>query len=428
MKIQAFGIVALLLLAVIAAVPANAALSPLGITVNDVKVDGNSITANQTVKTNFERDSELELKISLQTDSSSTVEDVVVQAFITGAKDSISDETDAFDVQANTIYTKTLSLTVPERTTDREYQLRVIVSSPNSDTISYVYPLMVSAVDNSVAIKDVTFSPNDKVIAGRAMTAVARLKNYGQKDETDVKVVFSIPELGIQETDYVDTIDEDDTVSTEEVLLRIPASTKSGEYTVKVDVYFNDYDDKTSATYVINVAGDDQAASATGLSGKTTIAVGLQTQSVAKGENGVIYPLSLTNGASSAKTYTLTVSGADGWAVTKVSPSNVLILNAGETKQAYVYVAANENAATGEHVFSVDIRVGNDVVQQVPLKADVLESANNSAWAGVKKALSVGVILLVVLIIALGAVVIYQRKFKSADETKEDEQIAQTYY
>ena len=234
--------------------------------------------------------------------------------------------------------------------------------------------------------------------------------------------------MGIQETDYVDTIDEDDTVSTEEVLLRIPASTKSGEYTVKVDVYFNDYDDKTSAAYVINVAGDDQAASATGLSGKTTVAVGLQTQSVAKGENGVIYPLSLTNGASSAKTYTLTVSGADGWAVTKVSPSNVLILNAGETKQAYVYVAANENAATGEHVFSVDIRVGNDVVQQVPLKADVLESANNSAWAGIKKALSVGVILLVVLIIALGAVVIYQRKFKSADETKEDEQIAQTYY
>ncbi|MEK6886577.1 MAG: hypothetical protein AABW88_01975 [Nanoarchaeota archaeon] len=428
MKIQVFGMIALLLFAIIVAVPANATLSPLGITVNDVKVEGDSITANQTIKTNFERNSDLELKISLQTDSSATVEDVVVQAFITGARDKISDETDAFDVQANTVYTKTLSLDVPERTANGEYQLRVIVSSPNSNTISYVYPLLVSPIDNSVAIKDVTFSPNAKVMAGRALTAVARLKNYGQKDENDVKVVFSIPELNVQETDYIDSINNDDTESTEEVLLRIPATAKSGTYDVEVNVYFNDGDDRTSAVFPLIVEGDDYAAQAvSGLSGKTIISVGLQTQSVARGENGVIYPLSLTNGANVAKTYTLSVSGTDGWAVTKVSPSNVLILNAGETKQAYVYVAANENSAVGEHVFSVDVKVGNDVVQQIPMKADVLESAG-SAWAGVKKALSVGVILLVVLIIALGAVILYQKKFKPADETKEDEQIAQTYY
>jgi hypothetical protein len=428
MKIQAFGIIALLLLAVIAAVPVNATLDPLGIVVNSVKVDGDSITGNQTIKTDFQRDSNMELKVSLQTDGSTTVNNVVVQAFITGAKDSISDETKPFDVQANTVYTKTLSLTVPERTADGQYQLRVIVTSANSNTISYVYPLLVSALDNSIAIKDVTFSPNDKVIAGRAMTAVARLKNYGQKDENDVKVVFSIPELNVQETDYVDTIDKDQTVSTQEVLLRIPETAKTGAYTAKVEVFYNDYDDKSSATYTINVDGDALAAeAATGLTGKTTVAVGLQTQTVARGENGVVYPITITNGANVAKTYTLSLSGAADWATTKVSPSNVLILNAGETKQAYVYVSANENSVVGEHVFSVDLKVGNDVVQQIPLKADVLESTKSNAWDSVKKVLSVGVVLLVVLILVLGAVILYQKKFKTEDN-KEDEQIAQTYY
>lgn len=427
--IKAFGIIAVLFLALFGAMAsANARVDPLGIQVIDVKVDGDSLTANQTVKTEFERDSELEVKVQLQTDGTTTVNDVEVSAFITGNKDSVSETTKPFDVAPNTIYTKSLTLTLPERILDREYQLRVVVTSPNSDTIDYVYPLNIAAVENSIAIKEVTFSPNNQVVAGRALTAVARLKNYGKVDEDDVKVVVSIPELGVQETDYINEIEKDDTVSSEEVLLRIPANAKTGDYDVEVTVYYDDYDEKTKSVSTIHVVGDDQAAQATGSSaGKTTIIVGPQAQTVARGENGVVYPITLSNSANTAKTYTLDISGAADWATTKISPSNVVILNAGETKQAYVYVAANENAAVGEHVFSVDVKSGNDVVQQIPLKADVLESAKSSAWDGVKKALQVGVILLVVLIVVLGIVIAYQRQKKS-DNVKEDEQIAQTYY
>ena len=424
MKTQIFGIVAVLLLAIFA-VPAFAAET---FTVSNFAVyaDGVPIQETQGYRV-ISRDSDLPIKVLFT--SNNDINDVTVRVSITGNKDDIEDESSLFDVVSTKEYAKSFTLELPQRTNTNDYLLKVEVSGPNTLPIIKTYPLAVEANDYSVMIKDVVFSPSDKVSAGRALTAVARLKNYGQDTEKDVKVVLSIPELDVQETDYVNEIEKDDTVSTEEMLLRIPATAKSGEYTVKVDVYFNDGDDKTSADYTINVAGDDSAAQAvTGLSGKTTIAVGLQTQSVAKGQNGVIFPISLTNGASVAKTYTLSVSGADGWAVTKVSPSNVLILNAGETKQAYVYVAANENSAVGEHVFSVDVKVGNDVVQSIPLKADVLESTNSNAWDGVKKALSVGVILLVVLILALGAVVLYQKKFKSADESKDDEQIAQTYY
>ncbi len=427
---KTFGMIALLLFSVFSVMTSTFAnLDPLGITVNDVKVNGDSVTANQTLKTQFERDAEIDVKVQLQTDGSTTAKDVEVTVFLTGNKDKVSETSKPFDVAPNTVYTKSFTLTLPQRILDREYQLRVVISSPNSQTVSYVYPLNIAPVDNSIAIKEVTFSPNDKVIAGRAFTAVARLKNYGQTDEEDVKVVVSVPELGIQEVDYINEVEKDETVSSEELLLRIPANAKTGAYTVEVAVFYDDYDEKTKATYTINVVGDEQAAQATGAStGKTTIAVGMQAQTVARGENGVIYPITLTNGANTAKTYTLSVSGTNEWATTKISPSNVVILNAGESKQAYIYIAANENAALGEHVFGLEIKVGNDVVQSIPLKADVLESAKTNAWEGVKRALTVGVILLVVLIVVLGIVIAYQRRTKGSASKTEEDQIAQTYY
>ncbi len=427
--LKAFGIVAMLFLALVGAVAsANATLDPLGVQVLDVKVNGDSLNANQAVKTQFDRNSDLDVKVQLQTDSNTTVNDVEVTVFLTGTKDDISKTSTPFDVAPSTIYTKSFTLTLPQRVDAGQYQLRVVVASPNSDTITYEYPLDVAPVDHSIAIKEVTFSPNDKVLAGRAFTAVARLKNYGQKTENDVKVVASIPELGVSETDYINQIDADETVSSEEMLLRIPANTKTGDYNVEVSVFYDDYDVKTKSVYTMHVEGDDNAAQAMGsASGKTVVSVGVQAQSVARGENGVIYPITITNNANTAKTYTFAVSGASDWATVKISPSNVVILNAGETKQVYVYVAANENAAVGERVFGLDVKAGNDVVQQIPLKADVLESAKSN-WSGFKSILQIAVILLIVLIVVLGIVIAYQKKMKGADNKVENEQIAQTYY
>jgi len=423
---KAITMIAVLVLALFTVVTgASAAVDSLGVTVLNVKINGDSLNANQAFKTQFERDDELDVRVQLQTDGSTTVEDVEIVAFISGAKDDISDTVKEFNVQPNTIYTKSLELELPERTKDRDYQLRLIITSPNSDTLSFIYPLVLEPVDTSISIRDVVFSPNDKVVAGRALTAVVRLKNFGQVDEDDVKVVVRIPELGIQEVDYINEIEKDETVSSEELLLRIPRGTQSGEYIVDVEVFFDDLDESTSASFTIMVDGETSTGSVTG---KTTIAVGLQSQTAARGENGVIFPLTLTNGASVAKTYTLVVSGADSWATTKISPSNVVVLNAGESKQAFVFVAANANAAVGEHVFSVDVQAGNEVVKQIPLKVDVLESARSNTWNGVKGALQVGVILLVVLIVVLGIVIAYQRNNKEGDNKGNVDEIAQTYY
>lgn len=444
MKTKTFGIFAMLFLAVFAVMTGVfASAQDLPIAVSEVKINGDSLQTYgwNDLRTVFERDSDLEVKVTIERtcqvvndpSCSETINDVQIEAEISGTKDDVSEETDPFDVQANSVYTKTLKLKISPRVEDQEYQLRIRVNAPNTDESEMTYSLLVEAPQNSIAVKDLIMSPSDKVLAGRAFTASARIKNYGQADEEDVKVVFEMPELRIMETDYINLIEKDETESSDEMLLRIPADTKTGSYKLDVTVYYNDLDDKVESTYTVNVVADNQAANVeqtqSGLpagDGRTTITVGMQAQTLARGENGVIYPITLTNGADTAKTYTLSVSGLDQWATTKLSPSNVLILNPRESKQAYVYVAANEAATVGEHVFSLQVNVGDDVVQQIPLKADVLESAGSSAWDGVKTALQVGVVMLVVLIVILAVVMLYQRKSKGS--AKEDEQIAQTYY
>ena len=118
--LKAFGIVAMLFLALVGAVAsANATLDPLGVQVVDVKVNGDSLNANQAVKTQFERDSELSVKVQLQTDGTTTVEDVEVSVFLTGSKDDVSETSEPFNVAPNTIYTKSFTLTVPQRLQDR---------------------------------------------------------------------------------------------------------------------------------------------------------------------------------------------------------------------------------------------------------------------------------------------------------------------
>ncbi|MBN2420766.1 hypothetical protein JXB27_00645 [Candidatus Woesearchaeota archaeon] len=436
MKGNVIGLIALLLVSMLSVMTnVSAAYDSLGVSIVDVKVNGDSLSSNQVTKTQFERDSELDVKVQLQTDASTSAEDVEVTVFLTGSKDKISETTKSFDVVPNTIYTKTVTLDVPQRMVDREYQLRVVIASPNSETLDFEYPLLIDAVENSIAIKEVTFSPNDKVMAGRALTATVRMKNYGMVDEDDVKVKVSIPELGVEEVDYINEVEKDETVSSEEMLLRIPATAKAGTYDVDVTVYYDDYDEDTKASYQITVVSNEAVQSvsqetSTGsqLSGKIVITLGPQAQTVARGESGVVYPLTISNGENTAKTFTLVASGTSDWGTIKMSPSNVIVLNPGETKQVYVYLAVAENAALGEHVFSVDVKSGNNVVQQVPLKADVLESSASS-WDGVKKALQVGVIILVILILVLAVVIAYQKKFKGSDaKVVEDEQIAQTYY
>ena len=392
----------------------------------DVELDDDYLGDGTTIIRGVERGDEFEVKVHLMSDED--LSDAQVEAYVRGYdhSDIMGDISDVFDMKANVTYVKTLTLELRQRMDQDAYQLRVRVEGRNGETFYNDYDLEVDAPSHELVIKDIVISPENEIKAGRALLTSVRIKNYGDHDEEGVKVKVSIPELGISATDYLDEIESEDSTTSEEIYLRIPADARSGEYTVEVEVEYDDGDEEFEEEVSIYVVADEVTSSQPAEE-KTIITIGPDVQDVQKNGAGVVYPVTITNTGSLSKAYTIEVDGAD-WATFRVSPSNVLVASPAESQAAYIFVSANENAPIGENSFSVTIKSGNEVLQQAPLKANVVgDSKSNLTGAQkVKKGLEVGLVVLVVLLVILGLIIGFN-KLKGEDEDLSEED-NKTYY
>jgi len=402
-----------------------------GIDVLYVKINGDEVTDNESVRTQIERGNELDIVVKLQSDSNYTMKDVEVSAFITGFEyndnpnERLSDTTEPFDVDPNVVYTKKLTLKLPNVVEKDNYKLRVVVSDRYSSLKVFNYNLQIDAVRHAIQIKDVTLS-DDEIKAGRALIAVVRLKNIGDRTEEDVKVKVEIPALGVSATDYINEIESDESKSTEELYLRIPSNAKEGSYTVKTTLtYDNDHEKETREDSIKVLAAEEAVVGGTTNASqeKVIVSVDSQTKVVTRGEGGAIFPVTITNEGTTAKSFTIEVDGVD-WATVKMSPSNVVVLNPGETKAVYLYVAANEDASIGEHMFSVSVKSGDKVLETATFKADVIE-AQPTKESNVKTVLTWVLIVLIAILIVVGVIVAVQ-KARKPEEPGTD--LTQTYY
>lgn len=445
-KIQTKAILSvfMLVMALIVVGSVNAAIGDdIGITLEEVKINGDEVDDSETLRTQVNRDGELEVKVEIKTSNETYEDDVEISAFITGyeynddSDQRLSDTTEPFDVEPNTVYKKTLTLELPINVDKDEYKLRVLVSSRYSSLVINNYNLIIEPEKHNVAIKDVEFTPGTDIVAGRGLITQVRVKNYGDKDEEDIKVKVSIPKLGLSESDWIDEIESDDSETTEEIYLRIPGCA-DGEYQLNVEVEYDDGEGDDSQAYTINVEASEACEAITSVdepttagSGNVVITVGAESQNIARGEGGAIYPITITNNGKTTRSFTLETEGVADWATSRVSPSNVVMVKSGETQSVYVYVAANENSAVGEKMFAVNVKSGSETVKQIPFKAQIVESAAGSD--GLKKALQIGVVALVVILIIVGLVIGYNKMKESGEgeETSEEpvgDDVAQTYY
>lgn len=244
-----YGIVSLMILAVMALAVGASALP----VIDKVEVDGTTVFENQINRLSIESGDEFEVEVWLTATQSS--DNVRVEAEITALNDNdeVADQTDLFDVEANATYKKTLTLSIPADSDEDSYKLRIEVSDRNSGAVIQSYNLVLDMPRHKVVITDVVLYPESNAVAGQALLASVRLENFGQKDEEDVRVRVSIPELGISATDYIDEIESDDEEETEEMYMRIPSDAKAGDYTVKVDVEYNDGHDTLSTTRLVSI-------------------------------------------------------------------------------------------------------------------------------------------------------------------------------
>ena len=419
MKTKLSGLLTIFLIGILAI----AGMASATITINDVLLDGNHLGDGTNTINGIDRGDEYAVKVRITSDVA--LSDVQIEAYIRGYDhdDRIEDITDVFDMKAGVRYTKELTLTFPQRMDQDIYQLRVRVEGRGGETAYIDYDLEVDTGRHNLVIKDVVFSPEGSVKAGRALLASVRLKNYGEKDEEGIKIKVSVPDLGISASDYIDELEADESTTSEEIYLRVPSCTAEGTYDVKVEVIYDDGDEKEVEMAEIKVISGESCevgASDSGL--KPTIAYDSSAQDVTT--EGAIYTLTMSNPTNSAKTITIGVNGVDVFGSARVSPSNVLILGAGETKTVYVYVTADKDTVSGQYSFSATVSGLGTTAQEIAFTANVVGSVG-LGLGSVKKALEVGLVVLVVVLVVLGLIIGF-RKLNSDEDDMEEE--GKTYY
>lgn len=403
----------------------------LPVVVDQVEIEGTALAPSSTTRLQLERGQEVFIRVELR--ALADIDNVEITAFISGYEygdfESLSDSTHVYDMEANVTYVKKLYLTLPDRVEQDSYKLRLIVSDRYGDELLENYNLKIDPTRHALKIRDVVFSPEETVTAGRALLTSVLVKNIGDKDEDSVKVRVSIPALGISATDYIDEIEADDSVLSEEIYMRIPNDAQAGDYTIRVTVEYDEGYEEISTSDTITVVEAESYVEPTPVGrDKTVISITTTVQELVKGEGGAVYPITLTNEGTDAKTYVISVEGADTWATYRLTPTNVVVLDAGESQTVYVYMTARDSADTGSKMFSVTISAADKVLKQLPLTASVVSSdvpSTTFEWGRVKKALEIGFVVLVVVLVVLAIIVGFTLIRRGGDS---DEISGQTYY
>ncbi len=403
---------------------------PLPVDIDWVEVENVELEATtSTFRETFDRDEEIEVRVRLTVPSSvpDDLEDVTLTVFLSGYEfDTISDSERIHRMKPGRAYTEELNLRLPQLMDKGDYKLRVMVTDKDSETLVEEYDIDVTLEENLLAIRDVVFFEDETVRPGESLYSVVRVENFGDDDEENVKVSVSIPELGIRTADFMDEIESGDSESSTELYLRIPEDAKAGEYDAEVKLEYNEFE-STSKMYTVTVL-DKKAPSADDESPKTLVSAAIEPQSVQVGSTAV-YPITISNLADNAKTYTLTVESASDWASFKVNPSNLVLLEPREAKTLYLYVTP-QAGADETNLFVVSINDGEEK-QQGALQADVEAGteAGTEDSGNFSRALEVSLIVLVVILVIVGLIVAFTKlASRDEDEDEDEDETTQTYY
>ena len=428
LSIMALFVISLLTVSMVSAAPStlgglNTSYGSVKIEVNDEKDDSTLLS----VEEGEELDVEVELAIGSDDADATydmdgnpdyvpgdlTARNIEVEARLSGYEDKdVVENVLVSKVTEGTKKTVKLKLLVPNDFQNGKATLRVLVFGGNDVIADKTYELFVESPSHSVEIADVSFSPSLTVKAGRSLLATVLLENVGEENEEDVKVTVAVPDLGLSASEYVDELNADDREDVDEMFLQIPADTPAGDYEVKVTAQYDDLDESVTETYTLKVLANELLAPKTG---KLVLAVGPEMQTVAAGKTAS-YAVALTNEGSASKAYTLEVATGD-WATASVSES-LVVLEPGKNKVVYVDVAAKEDATAGEHLASVTVKSGSDVLETVVLKANVVQDAGADGSASLRNGLEIALIVLVVLLVLMGLVIGFSRLRKD-DEGEE---------
>lgn len=399
---------------------------------NKIEVNGVDVTNGDTIY--VERGDNVEIRIEFK--STSAYQDVNVKAWLGGYEYSdVEDISSMFDIIPAITYSKFLNLQLPDdMQASEDYKLHIEVYN-NDDSKEVVVPvkLQVQETRHKLNIQDVMIRPSTNVDAGRPIFISVRLENMGAKDEKDIKVSASIPELGISSRDYIDELvneqednncgndDCQSSASSNELYLRIPDDAKTGDYDVKVEVTYNRGHSTLTKTEKIFVTGSKTVEEK---KAEAIISIDTTSQTIEQGQE-VAYKVMFANLGSTKNVYSVEVTGTSSWADSRVEPSFITV-DPNTTGEVFIYVKAKDNAQAGDHSFNVKVMSNNNVIKEATLTTKVSEK--QFAFGDLRSVLiTIGIILIVILII-LVIILAVRKSSEGRSETEQGMIEGQTYY
>ncbi|NIA04013.1 MAG: hypothetical protein GWP09_01550 [Nitrospiraceae bacterium] len=419
---------------------AEVPISNLNLQLNGLNLNTNAVTKLNVLKGN-------ELSLRLNFDATANDSNVEVLATIFGYEynqyHSLTSESSVFNLIKNVTYVKYLTLKLPQDISTGTYKLRLYIADPDNGGKTYEYNLLINSERHNVKIVNVLLSPNDKISAGSYLISRVRVENDGLMTEKNVKVVVSIPELGLSQEDYIDKIDSNEYVSSNDLALKIPDCATAGDYKVYTTVYYNGGYENTTETHTISVLKSGTCSlNAQKNTGKTIISV---PTSVKKGVIGQAstYTLSVINTGDVSKTFTVEAQN-DDWATVTITPSNLLVLGPYATNTLTVSVTPKKGITAGDHVMFLTFKSQGTEVKQIPLTLTIKavkptnttntnENATTtttpkptSGISGLRTGLEITIVVLVIILIIIALIVGFTKGGKKEESESEEE--AKTYY
>lgn len=401
---------------------------------NTVRVNGDTVNDGDTLA--VEEGQTIDVRVGLSARNLnatlSGAQDIEVEARISGYeysnREALEDSTHVFDLSNGTTKYVTLSINLPKRLEQDSYTLRLRVLDRNTPALEKNLNLRIEPTRHGIDISDVAFSPSMTIKAGRSLLASVLLQNYGDRDERNVKVTVAVPALGISASEFVDAVQTDNhNVNYEDVpemFLPIPANAREGDYEVRVTAEYEEFETVTK-TYTIHVLANEAFQQQPE---RLVMAVGPERQTASQGTSAT-FGIALTNAGSTSKAYLLSATTGSDWATVSLS-EGLVVLAPGQNKVVYAEVKVAPTATVGEHIASVEIKSGSDVLETVTLKTNVAAPVVAAAATPVattdnnvnlRNGLEIALIILVVVLIIIGLIIGFSRMRKDNDEEK-------TYY
>lgn len=334
-----------------------------------------------------------------------------------------SASTGLFDLVAGREKKKAVSITIPHDLETGDARLFLVLQDEESISTDS-FDVYVSGARHDLTLERVLMTPNSVVKAGSYLTVKARVENLGERIEDDI--LFSAEVEGLEGAYDSELLDDnfavDDAENTDELYVAISLCAKAGEYKVKTALSYNNDHDEVVEYNTINVVESESAVCTPKAVVAQKVVVPQAAQTVKAGES-LVLPVTISNTASEAKTYVVSLTVGDLGSVRFV-PSNTLTVAGESTETLYVYVDTKADVA-GEKVLGLTVKAGEEVVSQSTLKANVESNSINLNNLGLRKVLEIGLVVLIVLIVLVGLIIGFN-KLKDDDDDFDEED--KSYY